>query len=203
MAYAQTRNFNQSTAGRVVGDCLENVRKGYGIAAKYLDAWAAWEATDKHTEALPVGVAVPAFFSYDGPSNGHIGVSLGNGQFWSDGIVYASIAAFEAEHTPRYVGWSTSVDGVAVAESVAAPVSVGHTINLPANSGAWHLYKPGGPYNPNNAADVIAVVHPADYAPAGLTYQIVSNLGNGVYRINSLLHGEADLWTNGSEVIVK
>ena len=55
------------------------------------------------------------FFSYKDANNGHIGVRLANGQFWSDGNTYASIAAYNAAgHTPVYVGWSTQVDGVAV-----------------------------------------------------------------------------------------
>jgi hypothetical protein len=121
MSYKQTKSFNQSEAGKVVGDCLKNVRLGYNIPSKSLDAWAAWEATDQHTDAIPTGVDVPLYYSYDGASNGHINVRLANGQVWSDGTVYASVAAFEAEHTPKYVGWSTSVDGEAVIEAESTP----------------------------------------------------------------------------------
>jgi hypothetical protein len=221
MSYTQLRNFNQSTAGKVAGLCLQNVREGYGIAAKYPDAWAAWEGTDQHSATPPSGVAVPCFFSYDGPTNGHVGVSLADGQFWSDGVVYASIAAFNETHTPVYVGWSTSIEGEAVVEEVATPAPApapapsptpapaptpapvaDKEITLPPTMGPTHLYHPGGPYNPNNPADYIAIVHPALYAPGGITYTIVAYLGNGVYRINSPAHGIADIWTNGSPVSV-
>jgi hypothetical protein len=115
--YEQIESFNQSKAGKVAGMCEQNVRLGYGITvAKYKDAWANWEATDQHTEAIPTGVDAPCFFSYNGPSNGHIGVHLAIGKFWSDGVIYDSIAAFNENHTPIYVGWSTSVDGVKVIE---------------------------------------------------------------------------------------
>lgn len=201
MNYQQVKSFNQNLAGKVVGDCLANSRKGFGVAAKYPDAWDAWENTDHQTSALPVGVAVPAFFSYDGPTNGHVGVSLGNGQFWSDGVVYASIAAFEATHTPRYVGWSTSIDGVQVVKPVTTPVPLAHTITLPASSGLWHLYKPGGPYNPNVPSDVKGILNPAKFG--GITYAINASLGNGVYRVTTQDFGQGDLWTSGSSVVIK
>lgn len=96
-----------------------------------------------------------------------------------------------------YLGWSEDIDGLRVIEPVAA--SNPSRINLPTTSGAWHLYKPGGPYNPNNPSNYIAIVHPSYYVPEGLTYPIVQVIGNGIYRIQSPAHGTADLWTNGSE----
>lgn len=202
--YQQIRGFNQNAAGKVVGLCLANVRQGYGIPAKYADAWQAWENTDQHTGTPPSGVAVPLFYSWDGPSNGHVNVGLGNGQVWSDGVVYASIADFEATHTPKYVGWSTSIDGDAVVQAAPAPAPTptptGLTIFLPATTGPWHLYKPGGPYNPNNSADVIGVLRPSEFG--GLTYPILASLGNGVYRIQSEDFGIGDLWTSGSDVVI-
>lgn len=201
MSYQQVREFNQATAGKVVGFCEKNVRLGYDIGTKYANAWANWEATDQHTEAVPTGVAVPLFYSWDGPNNGHVNVSLGNGQVWSDGVVYASVAAFEATHTPRYVGWSTTMDGVPVVQQVVTPAPLAHTITLSASSGTWHLYRPGGPYDPNNSADVKGVLNPAKFG--GLTYNIDASLGNGIYRITTQDFGQGDLWTNGSAVTIK
>lgn len=201
MSYQQVKEFNQTKAGKVVGECLENVRLGYDIAAKYLDAWTAWANTDQQKSALPSGVAVPAFFSWDGIDNGHVGVSLGNGQLWSDGVIYSSIASFQDTHTPRYVGWSTTLDGVQVVKLVDVPVPLTHTITLPASSGTWHLYKPGGPYNPKVLVDVKGILNPLKFE--GLTYNIDASLGNGVYRITTQDFGQGDLWTNGSSFVIK
>ena len=73
------------------------------------------------------------------------------------------------------------------------------TITLPATTGPWHLYEPGGPYNPNNAADVLGQLVPSKF-PGGLTYTILATLGNGVYRIHSSDFGTGDIWTSGSNV---
>lgn len=122
MAYKQVKAFNQSKATHTAGACLVNVRTGYGINSKYPNAWSAWEHTDQHTDAIPTGVDVPLYFSYKDANNGHIGVHLADGRFWSDGTIYASVAAYNASgHTPQYRGWSTSVDGVAVIQQVVAP----------------------------------------------------------------------------------
>lgn len=201
MSYKQLIPFNQSTAGKKPGYCEQNVRLGFGAPAKYGSAWANWENTDQHAGDPPAGVDVPAFFWWKDVDNGHVGVHLANGKFWSDGVIYDSIAAFNAAgHTSQYRGWSLHIDGVQVVQVVPDPVPVatGKHINLPVGSGAWHLYKPGGPYNPTNASNYVAVVHPDLYAPGGLTYPIVADKGNGVYEIHSPAHGNADLWTKGS-----
>lgn len=82
-----------------------------------------------------------------------------------------------------------------------APAPSGQTITLPATTGPWHLYKPGGPYNYLNPANVKGLLVPSQFG--GLTYPIDANVGNGVYRITSEDYGQGDLWTNGSYVIIK
>lgn len=121
MPYKQLKKFDQSKAGKVKFECEKNVRLGYSIGPKYLSAWENWEHTDQHTNTIPASVDVPVFFWYLNADNGHVGVRLANGTFWSDGIVYGNIAAYEGSHTPDYRGWSTHLDGVAVIEYVADP----------------------------------------------------------------------------------
>lgn len=200
MNYKQLKPFNESAAGKVAGECLENVRLGYGIAAKYLNAWAAWEGTDQHTGTPPSEVAIPCFFSWEGASNGHVGVSLANGQFWSDGAVYASIAAFETTHTPVYVGWSTSIDGAAVVEAqTSSPTggNTGKTLTLSANNTPFHVYNPDGPYAP---ADAKGELNPAKFG--GLSYTIVADKGNGIYVIDTEDFGQGAIYTDGSNVTI-
>lgn len=112
--------FNQSRGGTTPNMCLANVIKGYVIGAKYPDAWTAWVNTQQHGGDAPAGLDVPVFFSYvatiDGVNKnwGHIGVRLANGQFWSDGKVYPTIAAYTSNHAPKYVGWGESINNVKV-----------------------------------------------------------------------------------------
>jgi hypothetical protein len=134
MAYKQVKAFNKSKAGKTPGSCLMNTRTGFGIASKYPNAWQAWLNTQQHTGQPPQGIDVPIFFWYKDAKNGHIGVRLANGQFWSDGDLYASIADYEAVKQPNYVGWGESINGVKVIEQVAdpAPTPTTSTYGLPA-----------------------------------------------------------------------
>ncbi len=120
MAYTQLKKFSQAKAGKTKNFCLANVTQGYGIPNKYGSAWEAWQHTEQHENGAPLGVDVPVYFSYtatiDGINKnwGHIGVRLANGKFWSDGMVYNSIGVYTAGHSPKYVGWGESVNGVKV-----------------------------------------------------------------------------------------
>lgn len=133
--WQQVKPFDQSKAGKTKNMCLANVRAGYQIKNILPDAWTAWEQTEQHTDTPPKGVDVPIFFSYiatiDGVRKnwGHIGVQLKNGKFWSDGITYANIAAYTANHSPKYVGWGESVNNETVIRkggSVDNKKPVGH-----------------------------------------------------------------------------
>lgn len=81
------------------------------------------------------------------------------------------------------------------------PAPTGHMITLPQTTGPWHLYKIGGPYNPNSPSDVLGIIDPRVYG-RDLTYPIVQDLGNGVYVIDSDNYGRGALWTKGSTVRV-
>jgi len=121
VSYKQIRSFNQSTAGSKAGYCLQNVRTGFQISAKYDDAWEAWNGTEQHPNRdIPGGVDVPLFYDYtDSKKNryGHINVRLANGKVWNDGKVYSNLNALEkALSNVKYVGWGESVNGVRVIE---------------------------------------------------------------------------------------
>lgn len=79
-----------------------------------------------------------------------------------------------------------------------SPVAQPHTIYLPPTTGPWHLYNVGGPYSPAHAKGVLV---PSQFG--GLTYPIVNARGNGIYTINSHDFGTGDLWTKGSDVVIK
>lgn len=116
--HKQIRAFNQNKGGSAKGWCLRNVRLGYGIGPKYASAWQAWQNTKQFTSAIPTGVSVPVYFWWG--RDGHIGVQLPDGRFWSDGIVYSSLTRYRITHPAvLYRGWSTHVNGVEVIRKVA------------------------------------------------------------------------------------
>jgi len=114
--------FNPALGGTTPNLCLANVCLGYGIPNKYGSAWEAAEHTQQHTDPVPAGLDVPLYYSYtatiDGvtANYGHINVRLANGTVWSDGNIYASIDAYLANHTPKYVGWGESINDVKIIE---------------------------------------------------------------------------------------
>ena len=127
MSYKQIVGFNPAIAGTTKYLCLSNVRKGYGIAAKYASAWQAWQNTQQHTDAIPGGVAVPVFWEWTGTVDGitanygHIAVSLPDGRVWTDGKYYANTATLNTSYLAgrgKYVGWGETLNGVRVVEQV-------------------------------------------------------------------------------------
>lgn len=157
--WQQVKPFNQSTAGKTKNMCLANVRSGYQIKNILPDAWTAWQNTEQHTDTPPTGVDVPIFFSYtatiDGQRKnwGHIGVQLKNGKFWSDGVTYNNIAAYTANHSPKYVGWGESVNNERVIKPVASPQGGNDMADA---SDVKHLYR----YGPlGRAADAGGLKH--------------------------------------------
>lgn len=121
MAFKQLVSFNQAAAGRVVGYCLQNVRKGYGVASKYPTAIEAWNHTQQHKDrSIPSGVSVPLFYTYK--SDGHVNVRLTSGRVWSDGTVYDNLDAYlNAKPAVKYLGWGESVNDVRVLQYVEDP----------------------------------------------------------------------------------
>lgn len=112
----QVKAFDPAKGGSTPGYCLRNVRQGYGIWPLYSNAITAWEHTEQHTTPIPQGVDVPLFFSYR--EDGHIGVNLANGKFWSDGKTYDTLSAYLDNHEPKYLGWGESINKQRVLELV-------------------------------------------------------------------------------------
>lgn len=110
--YKQIRAFNPNL-GATYGYCLQNVRRGYGIASKYPTAIEAWNHTQQHKDRNLPAADVPLFYTYG--SYGHINVRLANGKCWSDGNIYASIDDYLSKHpSVHYLGWGESVNDVPV-----------------------------------------------------------------------------------------
>lgn len=200
--YEQLKSFIPSVVG-TPGDCLIYVRESFGVPSNGTPTAAAgWaRATYKHSGTPPANISVPIWFSWE--NSGHVAD-------WINGTIHSTTAqgmktfGSIAELIDyigqgiQYLGWSEDVDGQRIVEPEAAPSN--QSITLPANSGLWHLYKPGGPYNPAVAADIKGILNPGKFG--GLTYPIVASLGDGIYRINSQDFGQGDLWTNGSSVVI-
>lgn len=137
MAWNQVKAFDKIKAGKVAGQCLANVRKGYGINSKYPDATTAWGHTQQHRDRnVPGGIAVPLFYTFyvNGVNEGHINVRMPDGTVWSDGNTYASIVDYENKKAPGFIGWGESVDDIRVISYTADPVmdmpAVGSRIQL-------------------------------------------------------------------------
>lgn len=115
MAYKQLVDFDIQKMGTRPGYCLQNVRLGFGIPAKYYDAKAAMEAsaaegTLHDISTLPTDVAVPIFVDTTSP-NEHVIVS-DHGTFYSDGKRLTSLRGLKC------FGWSETLNDVTIVEEV-------------------------------------------------------------------------------------
>ena len=142
--YKQVKGFNQAIAGKTPGYCLRNVRLGYGIASKYPTAIAAWNGlpiSHKHRDRnVPSGVDVPLYYTYK--TDGHINVRLANGKVWSDGVIFNSIADYEAKKEPNFIGWGESVNGVSVIQYVPDPAPAPPVSKMPPVGSRIQLFAP-------------------------------------------------------------
>lgn len=97
------------------------------------------------------------------------------------------------------LGWYHPTGGGSPAPApTPQPPSTGHTVFLPPTTGPWHLYNEGGPYNPSQAKGLLV---PSQFG--GLTYNILNDRGNGVYTIQTQMYGRGDIYTKGSDVVIK
>lgn len=137
MAWKQTRGFDLNKAGKANGWCLQNVRLGYSIAAKYSNAITAWKNTQQHKNRnIPTGVAVPLYYTYK--TDGHINVRLPDGRIWNDGTIFKDLATYlSLRPQVSYLGWGESINDVRVIQEVA------NTPSLPAPTGGSFRVKPG------------------------------------------------------------
>lgn len=125
MAWKQIRGFNPAAGGTKKYYCLQNVRLGYGIGAKYPYASADWDNNIQHRDRnFPAGVAVPVYFNWVGTLSGerrnwgHIAVRLPDGRIWTDGKYYGSVDALSANYLSgsSYVGWGEMVNNIRVVQ---------------------------------------------------------------------------------------
>lgn len=113
MNYEQVKQFDQTKAGTVPLECLKNNRLGYGIPAKYPNATTAWQHTQQHFDAIPTGLYVPLFYTFD--VDGHINEQFPDGTVWSDGVKYADKNDYLRKHpSVKYLGWGESINDVRV-----------------------------------------------------------------------------------------
>lgn len=100
----------------------------------------------------------------------------------------------------RYcLGWLRPKLGSDPTPPPVPPQPAGHTVYLPPTTGPWHLYPVGGPYTYQAANN--RLLYPSAFG--GLTYDILSDQGNGIYTIQTEVFGKGDIYTRGSDVIIK
>lgn len=137
---------------------------------------------------------------------GHLGVCNGNANSGGFDLYQQNAPAYRAApNVTRYawnyrycLGWLRPKLGVDPTPPPVPPNPVGHTIWLPPTTGPWHLYPEGGPYT---YAAAKALLYPSQYG--GITYDILADRGNGIYTVQTEMFGRGDLYTRGSDVIIK
>lgn len=113
--WKQLKEFNIKKMGTKKGYCLQNVRLGYGIAAKYPDAKSDMEANKKaetlhDMNAIPMNVSVPVYV--DSTSKYEHIIVCDKGTYYSDGKRLTSTKGM------KFFGWGEMCDGVRVVEEV-------------------------------------------------------------------------------------
>lgn len=104
------------------GRCLSYVRTAFDVAGKYATATEGWQgAAYKHANDRNPPRAVPLWFHSSVTSAGHVAISLGDGQLWTDGWPtntkkngQTSIAGLEQSWKATYLGWSEDINGVRI-----------------------------------------------------------------------------------------
>lgn len=116
--WKQVRSFNLAKMGHKIGYCLQNVRLGYGIPAKYASAKDDMLANKKagtlhDMGTIPNNVTVPVYVDSSSQYE-HIMV-CDKGTYYSDGRKLTSVAGM------KFFGWGEICDGVRVVEWVNEP----------------------------------------------------------------------------------
>lgn len=123
--WEQVRSFNVSKMGTKKGYCLQNVRLGFGIPAKYPSAKADMEAnrnagTLHPINTLPTNVAVPVYVDTNNQYE-HV-IVCDRGTYYSDGKRLTSINGM------KFFGWGELCEGVRVVKYVSDAPSTGWKI---------------------------------------------------------------------------
>ncbi|MCA9329555.1 hypothetical protein KDA11_02835, partial [Candidatus Saccharibacteria bacterium] len=119
----QVKPFIIANAGTKPYWCLQNVRQGYGIPAKWDYALLDWQNNVQHKDQnYPSGCSVPVYFNWTGNVGGvtknwgHIAVRLADGRIWTDGKYYANVSTLSTNYLRggSYLGWGELVNNVRV-----------------------------------------------------------------------------------------
>lgn len=118
MGWKQVVAFNPAKMGTTPGYCLQNVRLGFGLKAKYAsakdDMLANKKAGTLHSiSSLPKNVAVPVYIDTSSVYE-HI-IASDKGVFYSDGKRLSSLNGM------RVFGWGEMCEGVRVVKYVEDP----------------------------------------------------------------------------------
>ena len=113
--WKQVVNFNINKMGHKKGYCLQNVRLGFGLPAKYESAKVDMEANKKagtlhNMDTIPNNVAVPVYV--DSTSKYEHIIVCDKGTYYSDGSRLSSIKGL------KFFGWGELCEGVRVVEYV-------------------------------------------------------------------------------------
>jgi hypothetical protein len=123
--YEQAIQPNLSIVGQD-GYCLVYVHEVFGVPAEYPSATVAWQSAQfPHPgETPPSNIAVPVWFSYNGP-DGHVAV-------WDKGTIYSTSAQGDKTFPSiqalvswmgegmTYLGWSEDINSVRVVQPQGA-----------------------------------------------------------------------------------
>lgn len=113
--WKQLVNFNINKMGHKKGYCLQNVRLGFGLPAKYGSAKDDMEANKRvgtlhNMNTIPNNVAVPVYV--DSTSKYEHIIVCDKGTYYSDGSRLTSIKGL------KFFGWGEMCEGVRVVEFV-------------------------------------------------------------------------------------
>lgn len=113
--WQQVKKFDIKKMGTKKGYCLQNVRLGFGIPAKYASAKIDMEANKKagtlhNIDTIPKNVSVPVYMDTTSKFE-HI-IVCDRGTYYSDGKRLTSIKGL------KFFGWGELCDGVRVVKEV-------------------------------------------------------------------------------------
>jgi len=141
----QVKPFIIANAGTKPYWCLQNVRQGYGIPAKWDYALLDWQNNVQHKDQnYPAGCSVPVYFNWTGNVGGvtknwgHIAVRLADGRIWTDGKYYANVSALSTNYLRggSYLGWGELVNNVRVVTQEVSMAGINDDVSRQIG---WHF----------------------------------------------------------------
>ena len=141
----QVKPFIIANAGTKPYWCLQNVRQGYGIPAKWDYALLDWQNNVQHKDQnYPSGCSVPVYFNWTGNVGGvtknwgHIAVRLADGRIWTDGKYYANVSTLSTNYLRggSYLGWGELVNNVRVVTQEVSMAGINDDVSRQIG---WHF----------------------------------------------------------------